>query len=72
VLINENVVHFYLKRNEGYASSLPYDIQALDMGIAICHFEIGLTESKKNYKRYVDTNAVQFKDMEYVMSFDLL
>jgi nitroreductase len=72
ILINDHLVHFYLERTEGYGSGLPYDIQALDIGIAICHFEVGLREAKKNYKRFVDDKATQFKHMQYVMSFDLL
>jgi nitroreductase len=72
LLIDQKVVHFYLKRTEGYGTGLPYDIQALDMGIAICHFEIGLRDSKVNYKRYIDSSVTQFRDMQYIISFDLL
>jgi nitroreductase len=72
VLVDDQKVHFYLERTVGYAAALPYDIQALDIGIAICHFELGLIENKKNYTRYVDIDAKQFKHMQYVMSFELL
>jgi len=30
--------HFYEKHAEGYQSSAPWDVQAVDMGIALCHF----------------------------------
>ncbi len=36
--------HFYIKRNKGYAKSLGFDIQSIDMGIAMCHFELVLKE----------------------------
>ena len=33
-------VHFYEKRGRGMASAA-WDIQKIDMGIALCHFELG-------------------------------
>ena len=35
-------VHLYLARTPNYAKMLPFDIQLLDMGIALCHLVIGL------------------------------
>lgn len=40
----EGLYHFYLERTPNYAASLHYDIQALDIGIALAHFEIGLAQ----------------------------
>ncbi len=37
-------VHFYEKRGRGMASDT-WDIQKIDMGIALCHFELGAIES---------------------------
>ena len=37
-------VHFYEKRSKGMASDA-WDIQKIDMGIALCHFELGAVES---------------------------
>ncbi|MDW7650577.1 MAG: nitroreductase family protein [Bacillota bacterium] len=36
--------HFYLKLNKRYASALGFNIQKIDMGIAMCHFEMVLQE----------------------------
>lgn len=33
-----NAFHFYEKHMEGYQSSAPWDVQKIDMGIALCHF----------------------------------
>lgn len=33
-----NEYHFYEKHKEGYKASAPWDVQAVDMGIALCHF----------------------------------
>lgn len=37
--------HFYLHRAKGYGAALGYDIQKIDMGIAMCHFELTAKES---------------------------
>ena len=37
-------VHFYEKRGRGMASET-WDIQKIDLGIALCHFELGAIES---------------------------
>ena len=33
-------VHFYEKRSKGYVSQTGWDLQKIDMGIALCHFEL--------------------------------
>lgn len=33
-----NAFHFYEKHMDGYKSSAPWDVQKIDMGIALCHF----------------------------------
>lgn len=37
--------HFYLKPNKGYGERLGFNIQRIDLGIAMCHFEMMLQES---------------------------
>ncbi len=36
--------HFYEKRSKGYVSGDGWDIQKIDMGIALCHFELAAKE----------------------------
>lgn len=36
--------HFYLQHTKGYAKLLAYDLQRVDMGIAMCHFELTAKE----------------------------
>lgn len=36
--------HFYLKQNRKYAMGLGFNIQKIDMGIAMCHFEMTAKE----------------------------
>jgi len=45
-LIKENDrIHFYEKPRKGYRSGTGWDIQKIDMGIAMYHFEAGLREA---------------------------
>ncbi len=43
--------HFFMARTKNYASAMSYDIQALDIGIALAHFEIGLNHYDINFTR---------------------
>ncbi|MPW25563.1 nitroreductase [Alkalibaculum sp. M08DMB] len=44
ILKRGNKYHFYLKSNKGYSDRLGFNIQRIDMGIAMCHFELALKE----------------------------
>jgi nitroreductase len=44
VLKEGRTYHFYLKMNKGYGEKLGFNIQRIDMGIAMCHFEMVLRE----------------------------
>ena len=45
IVISDGNVHFYEKPGKGYVSDDGWDIQKIDMGIALCHFELGAIES---------------------------
>jgi nitroreductase len=53
LIIQNDSIDFYLQRNKNYAQILPFDIQALDIGIAICHFTLSLEDK---HIEYVYTN----------------
>lgn len=44
ILKKRNEYNFYLKSNLGYGEGLGFNIQKIDMGIAMCHFEMVLLE----------------------------
>ena len=50
IVLMNNVFHFYLKRTPNYNNNkfLPSDLQRVDMGIAMSHFDLALSE--KNVK----------------------
>ena len=43
IVIDGNRVHFYEKQSKGYDSG-DWDIQKIDMGIALCHFDLAAKE----------------------------
>jgi nitroreductase len=44
VLFTAEGFHFYEKRDKGYAGEKTGDLQKIDVGIALCHFVMGLEE----------------------------
>ncbi len=38
IVKNDDKYHFYLAHTPGYSSGVDWDVQKIDMGIAICHF----------------------------------
>ena len=70
IIIHNNHVHFYLERTPHYAENLPFVIQALDLGIAILHFEEGLKSLNISYQM----KEIEYKvpeGYEYILSFEL-
>ena len=61
----------FLLRSKKYARLLNYDIQALDIGIALSHYEIGLKHYGKKYHFVVYNNIKEIEDMQYVISVEL-
>jgi Putative TM nitroreductase len=41
---DKQICHFYIQHTPNYSSSLGYDMQLLDMGIAMCQFELACKE----------------------------
>ena len=47
IIVSEQGYHFYEKRDKGYVSDKTGDLQKIDVGIALCHFVMGLEEQGK-------------------------
>lgn len=72
ILKQGNNFHFYLKSSKGYDKALSFNIQRIDMGIAMCHFELSLRESGINGKwvyEPLEESRAQARDMEYTISW---
>ena len=69
VLCCGDCVHFYEKRGKGMARGT-WDIQKIDMGIALCHFELGAEESGLHPVLYVENPGLSGRDgLIYIASF---
>lgn len=70
IIKDDDRYDFFLKRTPDYASSLGFDIHMLDIGIAMCHFEVSLDEQgiKGSFKK-LDKNIPNWNNCEYVISF---
>ena len=44
IIVKDNQFHFYEKKDKGYVSEAVGDMQKIDVGIALCHFIMGLKE----------------------------
>lgn len=73
ILISENTMHLYWDKDEKYNAAVKgFNIQALDMGIAICHITKVLNELSKvskNYQLKID-EQIDTKSWKYITSFN--
>jgi hypothetical protein len=72
LIVDGNRVHFYEEKTKGYANEKSGDMQKIDLGIAICHFEIAVNEQglkgkfiKKNPEIALPENT------EYIITYEL-
>ena len=71
VVVTDNAVHFYLKRSKGFARTEKLDMQMIDMGISLCHFD--LTTKENNLNIVFEQNDPKLEsDAEYIASFSLV
>jgi nitroreductase len=72
VLKQGSTYHFYLNSTKGYGSALGFNIQKIDMGIGMCHFE--LTANEAGIKGMWTINNDMLKnneneEMQYIVSW---
>ena len=62
-------VHFYEKKGKGFSAAEGWDIQKIDIGIALCHFAMGLEEGGYTPVITVDNPAIPTPpDTAYIAS----
>ena len=71
VIATDNAVHFYLKRSKGFARTEKLDMQMIDIGIALCHFDLTAKENNLNIV-FEQNNPNLESDAEYVASYRLV
>lgn len=73
ILKKDGVFHFYLKRTPGYDKAFKnVDLQRVDMGIAMAHFELVCNELKLNGSwENLKSQLLISNDMEYLISWKI-
>jgi hypothetical protein len=77
IIKDNNAWHFYLQRTKGYLESFPLkllrleDLQRVDMGIAMCHFDLTVKELGLAGKWEIDEPSIEKPDdmTEYTISW---
>jgi nitroreductase len=71
LILDENAVHFFLKRTPGFESMFTMDLQRIDMGIAMCHFELAANEAGIDGRWKIDKSNISpiSNEVEYVVSW---
>lgn len=69
VVVTENSAHFYLKRSKGFNGGA-IDMQKVDMGIALCHFDLAAKEAGLAPHFVQDAPEAAVDDsLEYIASY---
>ncbi len=72
ILLQNEKAHFYLARNKAIDTLKKVDLQRVDMGIAMCHFELSLRECGISGKWMLNNpNSVAPKNLQYICSFSI-
>ena len=72
VVVTAGAVHFYLKHSKGFVSDAVGDMQKIDMGIALCHFDLVMKEQGRSPAFSLADPGIQTpEDTEYIASYRL-
>ncbi len=69
IIYKDGVYHFYEKKDKGYDKPETGDLQKIDIGIALCHFVMGLEEQGRSAVIEVNDPKIMIPDnTEYIIS----
>ena len=71
LLIMDGNVHFYLKRTKGFGTGA-LDMQKIDIGIALCHFELAAKAVGIKAEFIPADNAPEADGLEYIASYRIV
>ena len=67
IIVSDSDYHFYEKRDKGYVGEKTGDLQKIDVGIALCHFVMGLEEKGEAPKVLIADPGIAVPDeVEYI------
>jgi len=70
ILTTDNIFHFFLQRKKIIKEAFSIDLQKIDLGIALCHFELYLQSIRHSTNWFTDdkTKIASFENKEYIIS----
>ncbi|MCR5507315.1 MAG: nitroreductase family protein [Lachnospiraceae bacterium] len=69
IVLKDGVYHFYEKKDKGYVNENTGDLQKIDVGIALCHFTMGLDDKGKQFEISISDPGIEIPDnAEYIAS----
>ena len=73
IVVKDGQCHFYEKKDKGYVRDETGDLQKIDVGIALCHFVMGLEEQgKKAEVSRQDPGISAPENVDYIASVKIL
>lgn len=70
VVLGDDIVHFYEKKNKGYIAEATGDIQKVDVGIGLAHFALTAKECGVQGEFICQNPGIEHEDnVEYIISF---
>ena len=72
IIVRAGKYHFYEKKDKGYVSEATGDLQKIDVGIALCHFVMGIEERGNTAVVTVSDPGIAIPgDMEYIATVSM-
>ena len=69
MVVVDDVVHFYLQRSKNFSGG-KLDMQKIDMGIALCHFDLAAKELGIHTEFSISEPNIPCKEVvEYIASY---
>ncbi|MCR5324071.1 MAG: nitroreductase family protein [Lachnospiraceae bacterium] len=69
IITKDGTYHFYEKKDRGYDRDKTGDLQKIDVGIALCHFIMGIEEKGMAYEVHIEDPGIDIPDnTEYIVS----
>ena len=69
IIAKDGTYHFYEKKDHGYDRDKTGDLQKIDVGIALCHFIMGLEDKGMTYEVHIEDPGIDIpENTEYIVS----
>ena len=67
IIYKDGIYHFYEKKDKGYINDATGDLQKIDVGIAMCHFVMGVEEQGRCAEVMINDPGIEIpEDAEYI------